>query len=82
MVKSYHHFTDFTEQANWMLSQISFQSNAELRHLEVFIRWADVVVLVYSITDKASFNLVLQLMEQVKQSVVLFLIKRFYVLDC
>ena len=29
-----------------------FQSNAELRHLEVFIRWADVVVLVYSITDR------------------------------
>ena len=42
-----------------------FQSNAELRHLEVFVRWADVVVLVYSITDRASFNLVVQLMEQI-----------------
>lgn len=33
--------------------------------MEVFIRWADVVVLIYSITDRASFNLVIQLLEQI-----------------
>lgn len=33
--------------------------------MEIFIRWADVVVLVYSITDRASFNLVLQLLNQI-----------------
>lgn len=44
-----------------------FNSSAELRHLEVFVRWADVVVLVYSITDRASFNLALQLMETISQ---------------
>ncbi len=43
------------------------QSDAELRHLEVFVRWADVLVLVYSVTDRASFSLALQLLEQVKE---------------
>ncbi len=42
-----------------------FQSQVELRHLEVYVRWADVILLVYSITDKASFHLVGQLLEQV-----------------
>ncbi len=42
-----------------------FQSHAEIRHLEVFVRWADVVVLVYSISDRASFNLALQLLDQI-----------------
>ncbi len=46
----------------------SFQSEAELRHLEVFVRWADVLVLVYSVTDRASFGLALQLLEQVGSS--------------
>jgi hypothetical protein len=41
------------------------QSNAELRHLEVFIRWADVILLVYSITDEASFHLAKALLQQV-----------------
>ena len=45
---------------------ISSQSQAELRHLEVFVRWADVVILVYSITDKASFHLAVQLLQQVQ----------------
>ena len=44
----------------------SLQSQAELRHLEVFVRWADVVILVYSITDKASFHLAVQLLQQVQ----------------
>ena len=41
------------------------QSPAELRHLEVLVRWADVILLVYSITDKASFHLAVQLLQQV-----------------
>ena len=41
------------------------QSQAELRHLEVLVRWADVILLVYSITDKASFHLAVQLLQQV-----------------
>ena len=32
----------------------------------MFVRWADVLVLVYSVTDRASFSLALQLLEQVR----------------
>ena len=45
--------------------QLLMQSQAELRHLEVLVRWADVILLVYSITDKASFHLAVQLLQQV-----------------
>ena len=52
----------FSNLETW---QLLLQSQAELRHLEVLVRWADVILLVYSITDKASFHLAVQLLQQV-----------------